>query len=437
MAEIIRLITRDLEKVYTVAYVDPEAMSAGALMSVACNEIVMSPGSRIGASMTIAIGPGGAADLPERVRGKMESADLAEARNLADRGGYDQDLIEGMITLERVIWLIRRRTGPQPRELQIVDAADWYGKVADVPPARQPVTQRAVPVDAEWEYVRTIAGPKKLVALTPDQAMAYGLATRELESMEALKRHFNITADPVVLTDNWSERLVGLLSSPGVMMLLVSVGLLALYVEFNTPGFGVPGAVAVICFAILLGSRYLAGLANVWEIALFILGVVLLLAEVFITPGFGVLGIAGIACCVVGLLAMAIANPPDKIPWPDTTLDWEMLRHTALALVGGVLLAAIAAAVVARYLPKIPVAGRLTLAPPRVAQAPPATEDAAIREVRPGQVGEVVQICRPVGKVRVGGQLVDAIADGAFLPAGTRVVVLHNEGNRVVVEAKA
>ena len=94
------------------------------------------------------------------------------------------------------------------------------------------------------------------------------------------------------------------------------------------------------------------------------------------------------------------------------------------------------AGVFARYLPKVPVAGRLVLTPPAPAEVPPTTEDAEIRRIRAGQTGRVVQICRPAGRVEVNGTLCDAIADGAFLPADTDVVVLRNEGNRIVVEAK-
>lgn len=96
---------------------------------------------------------------------------------------------------------------------------------------------------------------------------------------------------------------------------------------------------------------------------------------------------------------------------------------------GGVLLG--------RYLPKVPIAGRLVLAAPEAPHTPPAGEGAAILDVKVGQVGKVTQTCRPVGKIQIGGRFVDAVADGTFIEDGTEVVVLRNEGNRVVVEAKA
>jgi len=372
MAGIIRLIMQDLDEAYTVAYVNPKAFSAGALIAVACDEIVMSPTGQIGAAMPIWISPGsGVKEMPEKIRGKFESAQLAGARVMAQRNGYDEDLIEGMITIDRVIWLIRERE-----------------------------------------------------------------TTEEVGSLSELARRLNITGEPQWLGDTWAERLVAFLTSMPVTTVLLFVGILALYAEFQSPGIGLPGAVAVLCFAVLFGSRYLTGLANWWEVALFALGVGLLLIEVFVTPGFGVLGIAGIVCCLVALLAMVQANPPDKLPWPETNFDWDLLTNGALAMVLGVLIALGAGAALSRYLPKVPFAGRLVLSPPAGAHVPPVMADAQILNIRVGQTGKVVQNCRPVGKVRIAGKLCDGIADGAFLSAGTEIVVLRNEGSRIVVEAK-
>ena len=163
----------------------------------------------------------------------------------------------------------------------------------------------------------------------------------------------------------------------------------------------------------------------------------MLLVEIFVIPGFGVTGVAGILCCVAALLAMLIPNAPTELPWPQTEGAWEMLKTGVLWMMAAFVAATVTAAALARFLPKVPIAGRLVLAAPEGSLTAPTTEDAPILDVRPGQVGEVTQTCRPVGKVRIGGRLVDAIADGAFIEAGAEVVVLRNEGNRVVIEAKA
>lgn len=432
MRKISRLIVDELENIYTVAYINPEAFSAGAIISLACNEIVMTPTAVIGDAMPIMIGPGGTlVPIPDKVRGKIESAARAEVRVLAKRNGYNEALCQAMITIDMEIWLIRNtRTG----EVRVVDRTEWKGRVAGAP-SSQP-SDAAAPSDAPWEHVLTIDSPDELVTLTAGEALRYGLVVHVLKDMDELKAHYNIVAEPVALGDNWSERLVEFLLHPAVLSFLVFLGILCMYVEINTPGFGVAGGVAIACFAIMLGSRYLTGLANAWEIGLFALGVVLLLVEIFVTPGFGVLGTLGIVCCVVGLLAMIVPNAPGKLPLPEGPLDWSVFTNGLLALVLGFLAAIGGSIIIARYLPEVPVAGRLVLAPPRLAGVGPAGEGAAILQVRPGQVGRVVQTCRPVGKVQIGDALVDAIADGAFLSAGMDVVVLRNEGNRVVVEKK-
>ncbi len=432
MYGIVEQILDELHGITTVAYVTRRAYSAGAVISLACNEIVMAPGAIIGDAMPIMISPQGQfVPIPDAERAKIESAILAEVRLLAQKRGHSEILCQAMVTLKIEVWLIRNT---KTRELKVVDAKLWRGKVAGEPERDSSVV--AKPQDAPWEYVRTVVGDDKLATLTTDEVVMTGLAAYVFDDMDALKKHYNITAEPTVLTDNWAEDLVGFLTSPVVMGILMFIGIVAIYAEIHTPGFGVAGTVAIICFAIIFGSHYLIGLAQWWEIALFFIGLALLAVEVFLIPGFGVAGVAGILCCVVALLALLIPNAPTELPWPDTAGTWEMFKTGVLWLMTAFVAAAAAAVFLARYLPRIPIAGRLVLAAPEGSLTAPTTEDAPILNIRPGQVGEVAQTCRPVGKVRIGGLLVDAVADGAFIQAGAEVVVLRNEGNRVVIEAK-
>jgi len=427
MKKIVSLITEDLKDIYTVAYADPEAISAGAYIALACDEIVISPMGKIGAAMPIMIGPQGIIELPEKVRGKFESYGRAAIRSLAKANGYNPDLCEAMVTLDMEIWLIRN---VETRELRIVDAADWRDKVSNPPTGGK--GQEVGKKESRWEFLRILDGPKELVTLTADEAVFVGIARRELASIEELKQAYNITGEMLVLSDNWSERLVGFLTSPVVSSILFFAAVLCAYVEINTPGFGVPGALAIACFSILFGSRFLIGLATWWEIALVVIGVILFLVEVFITPGFGVLGVAGILCVIIGLLGMVVPNAPDKLPIPKTPLDWSMFVNGATALAVGFLCSVVAMVFVARFLPKTPFASRLILAPAEVPVSP-ATEDAPIRSIRPGEVGVVNSPLRPVGTVRFGDNLVDAVAESAFVQPGTKVKVVKNEGNRVMV----
>lgn len=433
MNGIVRQILDELHDITTVAYVNRRAYSAGAVISLACDEIVMAPGAIIGDAMPIMISPQGQlVPIPKAERAKIESAILAEVRILAQKRGRSEVLCQAMVTLAIEVWLVR---DVKTRELKLVDAKKWRGKVLNEP--EKDSSSLFEPQNARWEYVRTVVGADKLATLTTAEVVRTGLAAYVFDDMAALRKHYNISVAPVVLTDNWAEGLAAVLSSPMIMGILMFVGILAVYAELNSPGFGVPGSIAIICFAVVFGSHYLTGLAQWWEIALFFVGVTLLLVEIFLIPGFGVAGLAGLACCVVALLAMLIPNAPTELPWPDTEGVWEMLKAGVLWMMAAFVAATITAAVLARYLPKMPIAGRLVLAAPEITRAAPTAADAPILNVRPGQVGEVTQTCRPVGKVRIAGRLVDAVADGAFIEAGSEIVVLRNEGNRVVIEAKA
>jgi membrane-bound serine protease (ClpP class) len=229
------------------------------------------------------------------------------------------------------------------------------------------------------------------------------------------------------------------LNSPAVMGVLIMLALLGVYIEFSTPGFGLPGLVAVICFAVIIGSKYLVGLANWVEVALFVVGVLLLMVEIFILPGFGIAGFTGILCILVGLFGMLIKNPPNKFPWPQTQYDWQLFTNGALGLLFGFFGFVLLAWLVTKHLPKIPVAKRIMLAAPRQAvvigmgdswvAARPSEEP-----IQVGQKGISLSQLRPAGKAKFGGLRVDVVSSGGLIEANREIVVEVVEGNRIVVK---
>lgn len=427
MRAIVNQIRDELPGMTTVAYVTKRAMSAGAIISLACHEIVMAPRTKIGAATPLWVGPQGEIELSEAARAKFEADMLADMRQLADDRGRSAALCEAMVTRDVDVWLIRHeKTG----ELKVVDGKEWRAKVRGKPDtpagAQQP--------DTPWVYVWAVLGRARVAVLMTDEALRAGLSLHTFEDMNTLKEHYNITAAPTVLKDAPLEQAIGFLTSQLVTSLLLGVAVLCAYIEIRTPGFGIFGIIALACFALLIGSRHLVGLANNLEIILFLLGVALLVGEVFVTPGFGVLGVAGILCCAAALLAMLIANPPGKFPWPDTRGAWEMFTRGLVCLAVGFVGAIVAAALLTRYLPKIPLAGRMILAPAVSVVAPPVSDKSPMTHIGPGDVGTVEGPCRPVGKVRFGEDLVDATSEGVIIEAGARVRALRYEGNRLIVE---
>jgi membrane-bound serine protease (ClpP class) len=172
-----------------------------------------------------------------------------------------------------------------------------------------------------------------------------------------------------------------------------------------------------------------------WEIALFGLGLILIMVEVFITPGFGVMGISGILCVLAALLAIAVPNAPGEMPVPKGEWAWQWFTQGVLWLSLGFIASVVSGAVLSRYLPRAPIARRLFLGPAEAVAEPPVAETAPVKHVQVGDLGTVEGMCRPVGKVRFGDDLLDASSEGDVIPPGTRVRVLRREGNRLIVES--
>ncbi len=425
--DISRLIKAELGDIYTVCYVRTRAVSAGALIALSCDEIIMSPVGKIGDAAPIIMG--GKLEGVEREKG--ESPLRTEFAESAVRNGYSVPLAESMVTIGREVWLVRNK---QTRQLKLTRPADM---VVTVAPSRD--DESILNPDAEWERVRIVVAEGELLTLHPAQAVEYGLsehiiAPTATDPFAGLAEHFNITTSPVILTDSWSEQMVGFLTSPAVTGALLMAAIFFAYIEINSPGLGVPGGLAVLCFAVLVGSRFLIGLANWWEVAILAVGIGLIFTEVFVIPGFGVTGIAGIMCVIIALMAMILPNAPDELPLPVTDLDWQLLSKGVFALAVGFVASLVAILAVSSHLRKIPIASKLVLASSEAATEAPAAETDPIQRIQIGQVGTVASTCRPVGKILFGDILIDAISEGEMIDTGQQARVLRHDGNRLIIE---
>ncbi|NLF33105.1 MAG: hypothetical protein GX591_19750, partial [Planctomycetes bacterium] len=403
----------ELRDVRTVAFIDPNALSAGAWLALNADEIVMAPHASIGDSAPVSM----AGDLGDVEREKAESYLRSEFRNAAEAHGYWPVLVEAMVSRDMEVWLIENTTTGE--RLYVQRGSDW-------------VDDEGKPA-AGWRRVRVVVAEGRLLTVTTSEAMRLGFVTKIVPDMQGLREAYNITEDPVVLADTWSEGLVAFLTSPAVTGVLVMLALLFGYVELNTPGFGVGGILALICLAVLFGSRFLTGLAQWWEIVVFAVGVILVLVEIFVIPGFGVVGLLGGILCVVGLLAILIGNPPGELPIPSPGLIMDSFLNGLLALTLGFLGGVVLCAIVARFLPHIPIAGRLILPETETGDSRPFDSDSPVSRIEVGRQGVTETYCRPAGKARFGDDLVDVVTEGRFLAAGTTVVVQRNLGNRLVV----
>jgi membrane-bound serine protease (ClpP class) len=183
-------------------------------------------------------------------------------------------------------------------------------------------------------------------------------------------------------------------------------------------------------------------MANWVEVALFVIGILLLMIEIFVLPGFGITGFAGILCILAGLFGMLVRNPPDKLPWPQDVPAWNDFTWGVVGLASGFLGFVVLAWLLTKYLPKFQFLSGLILVPTAAKKgsefevsmtAPPESKTAIVNV---GDVGEVVSILRPTGKAKFSDVIVDVVAEGDFLDKGTKIEIIEIRGNRVVVKAE-
>jgi len=470
MQKICTLI-KGLEDIYTVAWIHPDAYSAGAVIALACDEIIVGPRATIGDCQPIMIGPSGVGAVPEDLEAKVVSPVETELRDSARRNGYDLNMCLALIQPDiEIFWVENRKTGER-RFVQRAERDELFGigptrgpdqtVVTETRSQQERNTDRAESTRTEkrrtqpeyvsdsrsttdWRYVKTdpilgqvtqpIVPYNRLLTMHQDEALAYGFARAKLASLDAIRAHYEIRGPVTVLRYSWSEKLVEWLTSPMVRGVLFVLMLLGAYAEFQTPGIGVPGIVALICLVVFLGAPYLTGLASVPEILLIVFGISLLLVEVFVIPGFGIAGIAGIVLLLVGLLmtfAPSEPNEPLPIYWPKFGYTLDALKTGLLVIALGLIFSIAGMVVLSRVLPDVPYVGRVVAPnPQREAVAMP---DPYPGVAQVGDVGITESILRPAGKARFGTALVDVVTEGEFIDPNTRVEVIERSGNRIVV----
>ncbi|MFN3596383.1 MAG: NfeD family protein [Rubricoccaceae bacterium] len=355
----------------TLAVVDRNAISAGALIAYAADRIVMVPGSVIGAATVVEGGSGEAA--PD----KYQSAMRALMRATAEANGRDPRIAEAMVD-ERI--------------------------------AIPGVTEEGQLLTLSYDEARRLGVADAVVASTAEAVAAAGLEGRTAVEHSASR----------------TERLLRVLSSPAVASILLLLMLGGVYFELQTPGIGFAGATALVAATLFFAPHYLMGLVESWEIALFALGVILLLVEVFVLPGFGLFGIAGVVAVLGALLFSLIPNVGFVYP-----SQAEIARATA-TLAAALVLVVLLAVSLGRYLPRSSAFGRLVLAPD-LSAAQGYTASETDRALVPGLRGTAATALRPAGTALLDGRRVDVVAEGGFVLPGTPVEVVSARGNRVVV----
>jgi membrane-bound serine protease (ClpP class) len=426
---------KNITDLKTVAWVKPSAYSAGAMISLSCDEVVMASASKIGDCAPIVISPTeGLQELGKTERAKAESPILKEFRDSAHRRHYDPLLCESMVRQGNEIWWLEKGAGGERRFVLKSEKEKLLGEKNS--PWRL-VEKMADPVSGGDIAVRQpIVEDRDLLTLTQTEALAYGFAKAIVSSESELRSHYGFSGALDRLTTTWSEDIADFLSSPVVRTILMMLIMLGVYAEFNAPGHFVGGAVALVALMIFLGAPYLTGLADAWEILLVVLGVILLGLEIFVIPGFGVAGILGILLILVGFIATFVPAEPGPIIVPRMPGTWLGLKTGIQVVFGGLGLAIVGMWILNKFLPKVPGTRGLFLAPAAATNFVAAGLDIPAgpqQVVQLGDRGRTLTSLRPAGKAQINGRRMDVIAQGLLIDENREVEIVEISGGRVVV----
>jgi len=357
-------------KPIVLVFIDNNAASAGALISIACDSIYMRKSASIGAATVVN-------QTGEVVPDKYQSYMRATMRATAESTGRDPRIAEAMV---------------------------------------DPTV-----------YIEGIIDSGKVLTFTSSEALRYGFSNGTAESIaEALAmagvRDYTVVKQQLTGLD----RIINLLVSPAVSGILVLVILGGIYFELQTPGVGFPLLAAITAAVLYFAPLYLEGLAANWEILLFIIGLALLAVEIFVIPGFGVAGIAGIASILIGLVFSLLQNDGFDLEFTGTTEVVTALATVLIPFTTVVVLLFL-------YGEKILERGAFKRLVLQDVQSPEAGYVIADQHQLIGAKGLAKTTLRPTGKVEIAGIRHDARAESGYIDAGAQVEVVGQERFELIV----
>ncbi len=432
------LVTTNIK---TIAYVNKRAISAGALIALSCRNIVMAPGSSMGAATPVMIGPGMAQPLPTSE--KEMSFVRSEFRTTAELNNYPPLLAEAMVDPNRAVGVRFTADGPELFEIEMpAPPEDSKPEEPTLPKSPLPIELPGVaPQEANLRYLwaavpigelgpdeKVVSKRGELLTLTADEAQLWGLTSYIADSIQDVMNEFGLQDTRMVYARiTWSERLAGFLTNPIVSGLLLTFGFLGIIYELKMPGWGVSGTVGLICLALFFGANYLAGLASRFDIILFVIGVGLLAAEVLVIPGFGIAGISGIVCIVVSLYLALVPQP-----WPQNPWQMADVNHALLTLVIAAVMFVILLALTWKVIARTPLYPAIVQMQEERAEAGYTMPSAELQHLL-DEEGIALTTLRPAGRARLADKTHAVMTEGDFIPKGTRVRVIEVKGNRIVV----
>lgn len=370
-ADDIRTRIMDFQKPVWV-FINKDAASAGALISIACDSIFMAPGASIGAA-TVVTGDGQAA--PDKYQSYMRSI----MRSTAEAKGRNPKIAEAMVDQNLVI---------------------------------EGITKEG-----------------EVVSFSTSEAIKHGFCEGEVNSIKDLLAKQGIEDyDLEVFQLGFIDRVIAVTLNPFISGILILIIIGGIYFELQTPGVGFPLLAALTALAIYFIPHYLHGMANHWELILFFIGIGLIAVEIFVLPGFGVAGILGIIVTVGALAMIMLNNDNFDFTFVDAQQIVEAVATVFAGLAGAIILMFLGGVRLteSNYFKRI--------ALHEVQDKEQGYTSNFYLESLKGKTGYAYTVLRPSGKVMIDNEIYDAYTRGNYIPAGTKIIVVEQSGTSLKVK---
>lgn len=359
-------------KIPVYVFIDNNAASAGALISIACDRIYMRPGANIGAATVV---DQSGKPLPDKYQSYMRSL----MRSTAEATGRDPDIAQAM-----------------------VDPKIYIENVIDTGSVLTFTTKEAI----ENNYCD-------------------GAAENINEVLEMAGYSNYIFIEQTITS---LDRIIGFLIKPYISGILIMIIIGGIYFELQSPGMGFPSVAAIGAALLYFAPLYLEGMAENWEIVLFAVGLVLVAIEIFAIPGFGIAGISGIFLVIVGLTLSMV----DSIILDGQLINFNRLIQSFFTVITAMFISLITSIWLSKKLFTSTVFGHLALDSVQKNENGFNTSDTKYKSMV-GQIGIAHTNLRPVGKVLIEDQYFDATAQSGYIERGTKVKVIRYETAQLFV----
>lgn len=359
-------------------FIDRNAASAGALISIACDSIYMREGATIGASTVVD-------QSGEQAPDKYQSYMRAMIRATAEAQGRDPQIAEAM-------------------------------------------------VDADVEVVG-ISDSGKVLTFTAHEAVQHGFCEAVVEDIPTIIEERWACSDYEIKHYEFKtkDRIKGFLMSSGFRAILVMIIVGGIWFELQSPGIGFPFAASIVAAVLYFAPAYMDGLLANWELITFIVGMILLAIELLLIPGFGIFGIVGILCMMTGLCFALVSS---DFSFSVDNAAWQEFTSSFILVIVSMLLAVVGCALLSARIGK----GKGLFSRMALHKVQDTTEgyvavNADEMSLQIGKEGIAVTVLRPSGKVRVDGKIYDAVAEFGFIEAQEKITVSRSESGCLYVRS--